>query len=142
MRKRRINYEKNRRLSIRVERILKFLDEDEYINIDYEKKKARKLRRKSKKRINTLKEQKKFREWNHNRWLSTVKKIPELLEFEKKMREKYINNNGYPNTYEHDKLVELDRAKNFNESYVKWQRLIKSNEIEKGENDSDSSLSE
>jgi len=55
------------------------------------------------------------------------------------MREKYINC-GYPNPDEHAKLVELDRAKKFNESYVKWQRLKKSNEIENG-SDSASDLS-
>ena len=138
MNNRRINYERNRRMSISVERILKFLEE-ECINMDDERKKARRRRRKSKKRINTLKKQKEFREWNHKRWLLTVEKIPELLEFEKEMREKYIKC-GYPNPYEHEKLVELDRAKKFNESYVKWQRHIKSNVIENGENDSESSL--
>lgn len=139
MNNRKINYERNRRMSISVERILKFLEE-ECINMDDERKKARRRRRKSKKRINTLKKQKEFREWNHKRWLSTVKKIPKLLDFETEMRRKYINTNGYPNLDEQNKLIELDRAKKFNESYVKWQRHIKSNEIENGENYSESSL--
>jgi len=128
-----------RRISIQAQRILNLFDEDEYNNMDDERKKARKRRRESKKRINTLKKQEEFREWNHNRWLSTVEKIHELLKFEKEMREKYINC-GYPNPDEHAKLVELDRAKKFNESYVKWQRLKKSNEIENG-SDSASDLS-
>ena len=137
------------RISIQAQRILNFFDEDEYNNMDNERKKARERRRKSKKKINTLKKQKEFREWNHKRWLLTVEKIPELLEFEKEMREKYIKC-GYPNPYEHEKLVELDRAKKFNESYVKWRRLKKSNEIENNpdpdpdsdpDRDSDSDLS-
>jgi hypothetical protein len=87
MRKRAVDERKEarnrRRISIQAQRILNLFDEDEYNNMDDERKKARKRRRKSKKRINTLKKQEEFREWNHNRWLSTVEKIHELLKFEK-----------------------------------------------------------